>query len=181
MLINGVDPKITSRKLKKLKRQSKRDATRMSTSNNACPIESQLEYSEIYGEELTENTSFDSNNSVVDPNFVPTSSTLSSRNMAPLPNLALACDRTGVSNRSAAIISSAILEDIGLINSSDSSCVVDRSKLKRQRIKSRAEQIKKASKKESSIRYTGLYFDGKKDECIAKVNRGNFQSIKKSG
>lgn len=45
-----------------------------------------------------------------------------------LPSLALACNRTGVSNRSAAIIASAVLQDVGIISPDDNSFVVDCSK-----------------------------------------------------
>ncbi|KAI5694093.1 hypothetical protein M8J75_010588 [Diaphorina citri] len=44
-----------------------------------------------------------------------------------LPNLALACDRTGVSDRSAAIIASSVLLDVGLVSQEDSSRLIDRS------------------------------------------------------
>ncbi|KAF2903508.1 hypothetical protein ILUMI_02675 [Ignelater luminosus] len=46
---------------------------------------------------------------------------------------ALACNRTGVSDRSAAIIASAGLRDIGIISEEDSSFIVERSKILRAR------------------------------------------------
>ena len=48
-------------------------------------------------------------------------------------NLAVACDRTGVSSRSAAILTNAVLEDVGYINPSNSIDVADRNKITRQR------------------------------------------------
>ncbi|GBM89171.1 hypothetical protein AVEN_261171-1 [Araneus ventricosus] len=48
-----------------------------------------------------------------------------------LPNVVLACDRTGVSDRSAEILINAPLKDIWIINRNDSSKVVDRSKIRR--------------------------------------------------
>ena len=56
-----------------------------------------------------------------------------------LPSLTLACDRTGVSDRSAAIIASAVLQDFGVVTSDDKSFVVDRSKVRRERTKMRSE------------------------------------------
>ena len=47
-------------------------------------------------------------------------------------SLALACDRTGVSDRAAAIIASSVLKDVGIISSNDTSGVIDRSKLRRE-------------------------------------------------
>jgi len=52
-----------------------------------------------------------------------------------LPSLAEACDRTGVSNRSAAIIASAVLEDMKIISKDDFSKVIDKSKVHRERKK----------------------------------------------
>lgn len=54
-----------------------------------------------------------------------------------LPSLALACDRTGVSDRAAAIIASSVLKDVGIISPNDPSRVIDRSKLRRERTKVR--------------------------------------------
>ena len=50
-----------------------------------------------------------------------------------LPSVALACDRTGTSDRVASMIASATLTDAGIINESDKSKVIDRSKVRRER------------------------------------------------
>ncbi|KAK5648087.1 hypothetical protein RI129_002979 [Pyrocoelia pectoralis] len=54
-----------------------------------------------------------------------------------LPSLAQACDRTGVSDRSAATIVSAVLKDLGLINEDRTEKIIDRSKVRRERKKNR--------------------------------------------
>lgn len=49
-----------------------------------------------------------------------------------LPSLAQACDRTGISDRSAAIIVSAVLKDVGIVTKEDPSKIVDRSKIRQE-------------------------------------------------
>ena len=64
-----------------------------------------------------------------------------SQNRIPLPSLTTVSDRYGVSDRAAAALASSVLEDVGLIQSADTSMVVDRSKLRRQRIKTRIKKL----------------------------------------
>jgi hypothetical protein len=85
-----------------------------------------------------------------------------------MPSLAVACDRTGVSDRSAAMIASAVLQDVGIINEEDTNLVVDRSKVRRERTKMRTELQK--SDTEPVI---GLYFDGRKDQTITQEKKGD--------
>ena len=84
-----------------------------------------------------------------------------------LQNLAASCDRTGVSDRSAAIIVNAALLDLNIINSDDPSKVIDRSKLRRERQKVRQDLQFEAGKTTIS----SLYFDGRKDKTftLAKI------------
>ena len=49
-----------------------------------------------------------------------------------LPSLAKACDRTGVSDRAAAIIASSVLQDMGIVSPNDTSKVIDRSRIRRE-------------------------------------------------
>ena len=77
--------------------------------------------------------------------------------------LAPACDRYMVSDRSAAAIASAILEDVGLIYSEDQTKVIDRNKIRRERGK-RRENVKS-----KEVEITSLYYDGRKDKTM-KVN-----------
>nr|CAI5841856.1 unnamed protein product [Callosobruchus analis] len=50
-----------------------------------------------------------------------------------IKKLALVCDRTGVSDRAAAMLASAVLHDVGIITKDDKSQVIDRSKIRRAR------------------------------------------------
>lgn len=54
-----------------------------------------------------------------------------------LSALALACDRTEISDRNAATIASAILQDFGIISVDNKINVVDRLKVRREREKKR--------------------------------------------
>ena len=59
-----------------------------------------------------------------------TSSDFKKRSKPHISNLALACERTGVSDRSAALIASSVLEDFGVITHEEKSHVIDRSKIR---------------------------------------------------
>ncbi|CAI6354166.1 unnamed protein product [Macrosiphum euphorbiae] len=78
-----------------------------------------------------------------------------------LPALAMACDRTGISDRSAATIASAILQDVGIISVDTKKNVIDRMKVRREREKKRIDLQKVKNKK-----LLGLYFDGRKDKTM---------------
>ncbi|CAH1113072.1 unnamed protein product [Psylliodes chrysocephalus] len=54
-----------------------------------------------------------------------------------LQNYAKACDRTGVSDRNAAILATSLLEDLGIIHEDQSNNIVDKSKIRRERQKCR--------------------------------------------
>ena len=75
-----------------------------------------------------------------------------------LQNGAVACDRTGVSNRAAAMIVTAALHDIN----SGSPNIIDRNKVSRERKKSRVQSI--GSTDYGNV--TSLYFDGRKDRTL---------------
>lgn len=66
----------------------------------------------------------------LDKNTSEMIATTSKQMRKPLPNLAIACDRAGVSDRSAAIIASSVLQDFGIVSNEESTQVIDRSKLK---------------------------------------------------
>jgi len=84
-----------------------------------------------------------------------------------LPALAMACDRTGISNRSAATIASAILQDVGIISIDTKKNVIDRMKVRRARESKRLDLQKVKNKK-----ILGLYFDGRKDKTMVNRKEG---------
>ena len=85
-----------------------------------------------------------------------------------LPCLASACDRRMVSDRSAAAIASAVLEDVGLVSSEDRTRVIDKSKISREHGK------KWENEKPQKVEITSLYFDSEEN-----IERGRL--MKKRG
>ena len=85
-----------------------------------------------------------------------------------MPNLALNCERTGVSNRNAALLVNAAFQDLGIITKEDKSKVVDKSKIHRERTKLR----KKLNVEILLSNLSGLYFDSRKDKTLTeeKIN-----------
>ncbi|CAH0551074.1 unnamed protein product [Brassicogethes aeneus] len=80
-------------------------------------------------------------------------------NRTELKKFARVLDRYGVSDRSAAAIASAVLKDVGIITEGDTVNVVDRSKVRRARIKSRQSLQDKGI--DNSVK--AVFFDGRKD------------------
>ena len=54
-----------------------------------------------------------------------------------LPSVAQVCDRAGVSDRTAALLASSLLFDMGQINKNDQNSVIDRRKIRREKAKVR--------------------------------------------
>lgn len=84
-----------------------------------------------------------------------------------LPSLALACDRTGVSDRAAAIIASSVLKDVGIISPNNTSSVIDHSKLRRERTKVRS-ALQNADREKIIF---GIYFDSRKDQTLVSIQK----------
>lgn len=97
-----------------------------------------------------------------DVSYAATCCTSSSQMRSPLHSVARECDRHGVSDRVAASIVSAAFRDVGLIDDSDRTSIVDRSKIRRERSRSRL----MASDSATSDPLVALYFDGRKDKTI---------------
>ena len=89
------------------------------------------------------------------------------RNTQPIPNIAMAADRYGVSNRATAAIATAALIDFGLITPEDQSLVTDKNKVARAREKYRR-QLQMEERMEINDIF-GIYFDGRYDSTLSKV------------
>lgn len=85
----------------------------------------------------------------------------------PLPALARTSDRYGLSDRAAAAVASAVLQDLSVVIPDDSSHVIDRSKLRRERAKKRKYGIER-----NSVVLVGLFLDGRKDKTVVNQKRG---------
>lgn len=77
-----------------------------------------------------------------------------------LPTLARECDRWGLSDRGAAAVSSALLQDLGIVHENDTASIIDRSKIRRERQKCRS-KFQCDSGENEVLR--SIYFDGRKD------------------
>ena len=78
-----------------------------------------------------------------------------------LPATAMACDRYGLSYQASASIATAVLHDLDIVTSDDSSKIIERSKVQRSR-----ETTRKRQQAESDASLAGLYFDGRKDKTL---------------
>lgn len=81
------------------------------------------------------------------------------------------CDRHGISDRSAAALASAVLQDVGIITPDNLSKVIDRSKVRRARQRNRSNLLK--IDKPAAEHLQGLYFDGRKDQTMVQVKKGD--------
>lgn len=84
-----------------------------------------------------------------------------SQNTVRLPNLAKICDRYGLSDRSAAAVATAVLQDFGIVTKAIQTQVIDKNKLRRAREKSR-----KNYHNTEVPHLKALYFDGRKDKTL---------------
>lgn len=101
------------------------------------------------------------------PNNLKEKQELTKQMRLSLPMVASVCDRIGISDRSAAMLVSATLHDIGLVSSANPTKVVDRCKVRRERQKLRS---KLQNFSGASIR--SLYFDGRKDKTLIQEKEG---------
>src|SRR6218665_635212 len=85
-----------------------------------------------------------------------------------LPSLAKACNRTGVSDRSAAVLATSVQRDLGLMLPIDRSKVIDRSKIRRERMENRKEFQQNGGQFDHSG-IEGIFFDVRKDHTLTQV------------
>jgi len=90
-----------------------------------------------------------------------------------LPTLARECDRHGISDRCAASLATAVLQDVGVVHDTDLSMVIDRSKVRRERSK-----VRKRLQCNSVKQLSGLYFDGRKDRTRVQMKNGKKSYLK---
>ena len=81
-----------------------------------------------------------------------------------LPTVARICDQYGISDRSAAAVASAVLQDIGIITADEKSMIIDKNKIRRARTSCRNKQRVEGCLRSSKIE--GLYFDARKDKTF---------------
>ena len=95
-----------------------------------------------------------------------------------MEKIAIVADRFQVPDRTAAAIANAALEDAGLITPEDSSYVIDKNKLRREREKYRME-IRENERTHFEI-VNGIYLDGKKDDTLTLMVGDNGKQYQSS-
>ena len=100
------------------------------------------------------------------------------QNRQNLSNLAMICDRYGVSSRAGAAIANAALTDAGVISATNQTNVIDKCKLRRAIDKYREER--KVADQDDLIKAQGeaYYFDGKKDRTLFTSRDENNKQFK---
>ena len=94
-----------------------------------------------------------------------------SQNRKRWSNLARMCERYQLSDRAAAAIANSVLIDVGIITEDDKTCVIDRSKVRREKEISRQEIQKE---EQQNFRFVNaIYFDGRKDTTQIVVQGPN--------
>lgn len=86
-----------------------------------------------------------------------------------LSHTSLLSDRYGVSDRATAAIASGVLHDLGMISDSDMSQVIDRSKIRREKVKTR-KAIKGKYHQLKEVK--AIYFDGRRDNTLVQEKIG---------
>ncbi|GBL94648.1 hypothetical protein AVEN_83967-1 [Araneus ventricosus] len=94
-----------------------------------------------------------------------------SQNRLDFLTLASKCDRYGISDRAAASIASAVLQDIGIVHEGETSDVVDRNKIRIQSKRLQNEVTKSTKLTVYRSLLTGLYFDGRKDNTKVLIEK----------
>lgn len=93
-----------------------------------------------------------------------------------LPVLAIACDRTGVSDRTAAIIFSAVLKDVGLLSETNPTMTIDRMKIRR----TRKEQRELLIHNKTKTTLLAIFFDGRKDKALSYKKHEEYEHFRRS-
>lgn len=91
-----------------------------------------------------------------------------------LPNLAEACDRSGLSGRNDSLVVNAVLKDIGLVTDEDHSLIIGRSKIRSERKKQRKKLVEIETLQTWKL-ISGIYFDGRKDRTLNVEKIGSTQ------
>ena len=157
----GIDPHISNKLLKIERRTVALEKRR----ENEEIMKIKEERGEVESHEYSLSEDLDLYNDVEDMEpfakpYLPNA--FSFRNTQPIPNIAIAADRYGVSNRD-----TAALIDFGLITPEERSLVTDKNKVARAREKY-LRQLQMEERMETNDIF-GIYFDGRHDSTLSKV------------
>uniref|UniRef100_UPI00358F8643 uncharacterized protein n=1 Tax=Myxine glutinosa TaxID=7769 RepID=UPI00358F8643 len=164
MVIGGIDQEETSR----LKRKAEREETnlkRMKTHYEDAKSQIASTYDESEEDYADSATDDEYISESVNLQSTPKPVRQQQQMTISLPSLAKACDRTGVSDRSATKLATSVLHDLGVVSPKDRSKIIDCSKIRRERSKTREEL-----QSDVCTVIEGLYFDGRKNNTMTQVH-----------
>lgn len=167
MAISNVDKKMTHTLTRREERKMKSSKSEKQTDK----IEAVKETENILVEDCdSKNDKQDTTYQPEKEPMIPTTSSHKEKSQmrTVLSTLARECDRTSISDRSAAKISTAVLTDMGIISKEEKSSVIDRHKIRRERKKLRTS----LQKVESVPSLQSVYFDGRKDKTLKNEKIG---------
>jgi hypothetical protein len=154
MYMKSVDVTATKRKNKLIERKQKLEIYYNSRKAlEQGPIDEHLDFSE----------DSDSNHEIDLPQSSSAPKLPQKRKITSLKNVSSVCDRYGISDRAAAAVASAVLQDLNVCDE-----IIDKSRLRRARQKLRSEVL--SEEKIDGI--PALYFDGRKDKTLKIVSKG---------
>lgn len=171
LFIGNVDKKVTkvlNKRIERLEAQRKRDCTtsilvvKKSTSTVSESQEKEMEC------DITEDGSDGQYKVPSTTKEIDEYHNKSTQMRIHLPHLATMSDRYGLSDRAAAAVASAVLQDVGLISKTDHNNVIDRHKLRRER-----EKARQSASGKPLPQLFGLFFDGRKDRTIVNEKKGD--------
>lgn len=158
MVISGIDQKTSSI----LKKRLARKLTRQASAHKK--IRTSVNYESSNPELIEDNESSSSTSSVKDTEFIcnqQISSNEASTSRLALPTFTRKCDRRGISDRAAADLASSLLYDV------NNQIIIDRSKVRRERSKTR--KIIQEDEKNHRHKIVAVFFDGRKDKTLKNI------------
>ena len=162
MKIGPLDKEVTTMNMRRVLRAHRHNEREESESENRLYRERKIELSELHvgldENEGCEESPEDENDDTIMFNC----SAIESRNVVPIPTVAIEADRYGVSNRAEAAISTATLIDYGIIDSHHQHDIIDHNKVWRAR-QNNMRRLVQEEELESECEIQAIFFDGRKD------------------
>lgn len=172
MFIGGVD-KLATIKLQRRVNRKQSEQARVkkaklnSKQDSICqPDTSSTNETDTDYQEIDDNTV-----SVSDEEFSVADAAGKSQMRISLPNLVKEADRYGISDRATASLATAVLIDVGIVTKDDQSLVIDKNKVRRERMKFRKSLQRNVNQSNDTI--TSIYFDGRRDKTMTKIKNND--------
>jgi len=180
MVIGGVDEAETNRLVKhfelsyrRQRRPSQEKKIREGSQEHIAAAVSEVVSSSSAGEQCDPSTGSDAEFSIPKKKLsLDDGGASSSKMRVKLPNFAQAIARARVSKRLAALSSSSLLEDQGMVSPENTDSVMDPSKFQREQKTLRKGTLKRAAEALQGRKIKSIYFDGRKGETLSVQRKG---------